>query len=310
VLLGNYEFAPAGSTPTQYVSLTGFNNRYGSEGSFLKADAVKIVPTFIPTGQSDIRFIHGDHLGTPQLVTDESGFAVWSARYLPFGEAMVDEDPDADGSAYSLGLRLPGQYYDEESGLLYNHFRMYDAMLGRYLRSDPIGLDGGLNTFLYANANPIRLTDPLGLVVRGEWIQGPAFNLQEAGIDDWNFVTPSLSPWGYLDFIRLNGHATGYINIDVRCTEDCNEWEIHHRVGVSAQGSIDVGPNLYALGTGLVTRNPFAGIGANMALGGAALLQAELHFLNLAQQKAGPLIAAILANGPTLICLGSEYDDL
>jgi RHS repeat-associated protein len=309
VLLGNFKFALPGSAPAQYVGLTGFHNGHGNEGTFLEADAVRIVPTFIPEGQSDLRFIHGDHLGTPQLVTDESGRVVWSARYLPFGEAAVDEDPDGDGIPYSLNFRLPGQYYDLESGLLYNHFRMYDASLGRYLRSDPIGLDGGFNTFLYAHANPIRLTDPLGLAVRGEWIQGPRFNLLEAGIDDWNFVSPSFSTWGYLEFIRLHGHATGYINIDVRCTEDCEEWEIHERVGVSAQGSIDVGPNLYAIGTGLVTRNPFAGIGANMALGGAALLQAELHFLSLAQQKAGPLITAMLADGPTLMCLASEYDD-
>ena len=128
------------------------------------------------------------------------------------------------------------------------------------------------------------------------------------GIDDWQFVSPSFSDWGYLQFIRLQGHARGYVNIDVRCTEHCDEWEVHDRVNVSAQGAIDVGPNLYALGTGLVTRNPIAGVGANMALGGAALLQAELHFLDLARQKAGPLIAALLADGPTLICLGSDYD--
>jgi RHS repeat-associated protein len=309
VMLGNFEFAPAGSTPAQYVALDGFHNRYGNEGTFLEADAVRVVPTFIREGQSDLRFIHGDHLGTPQRVTDESGHVVWSASYLPFGEAEVNEDPDGDGTAYSLQLRLPGQYHDKESGLHYNHFRMYDAALGRYLRTDPIGLDGGINPFLYAHANPVMLTDPLGLAVRGEWIQGPRFNLQEASVDDWNFVSPSLSPWGYLEFVRLHGHASGYINIDVRCTEDCEEWEIHDRVGISAQGSIDVGPNLYAIGVGLVTRNPFAGIGANVALGGGALLQAELHFLDLARQRAGPLITALLADGPTLICLGNEHDD-
>ena len=309
VFLGNFDFAAAGASPAQYVGLTGFDNPYGSEGTFLEADAVKLQPTSIQENASGIRFIHGDHMGTPQLVTDAEGRVIWSARYLPFGEASVDEDPDGDGEAYELNLRFPGQYHDAESQLHYNYFRMYDPTLGRYLESDPIGVNGGLNTFLYAGANPTRFFDPLGLAVRGEWIESPRFNLQEAGIDDWQFISPTLSDWGYLQFIRLQGHARGYVNIDVRCTERCDEWEIHDRVNVSAQGSIDVGPNLYALGTGLVTRNPVAGVGANMALGGAALLQAELHFLDLARQQAGPLIAALLADGPTLICLGSDHAD-
>ena len=309
VLLGNFEFAPAGAGTSQYVALTGFSNDHGFEGTFLEADAVRLVSTGVPAGGSSLKFIHGDHLGTPLLASDEAGQVIWSANRLPFGRTTADEDPDGDGNAYQLNLRFPGQYYDAETSLHYNHFRMYDPSLGRYLRSDPLGLDGGINPFLYAHANPVRLTDPLGLRVQGEWIQPPRFNLREAGIDDWEFLAPSLSPWGYLQFVRLRGHASGYINIDVSCTEDCDTWEIHDRLSVAAQGSIDVGPNLYALGVGFVARNPFAGIGANMALGGAALLRAELHFLSVAQEKAGPLIAALLAEGPTLICLSSNTND-
>jgi predicted polyphosphate/ATP-dependent NAD kinase len=59
----------------------------------------------------------------------------------------------------------------------------------------------------------------------------------------------------------------------------------------------------------LAIQNPIAGIGANLALGGTGLLQAEHRFLSLAQEKAGSIISAALAKGPTLICLGSKVDD-
>ena len=41
--------------------------------------------------------------------------------------------------------------------------RDYDPATGRYVESDPIGLDRGLNTYAYANANSLRFVDPYGL---------------------------------------------------------------------------------------------------------------------------------------------------
>ncbi|WP_252493757.1 RHS repeat-associated core domain-containing protein [Escherichia coli] len=44
----------------------------------------------------------------------------------------------------SSSIRLPGQQYDEESGLYYNRHRYYDPLQGRYITQDPIGLKGGM----------------------------------------------------------------------------------------------------------------------------------------------------------------------
>ncbi len=62
-----------------------------------------------------------------------------------------------------LPLRHAGQYADDESGLFYNYFRYYDPSTGRYITSDPIGLEGGLNTFGYVGGSPLLGIDFYGL---------------------------------------------------------------------------------------------------------------------------------------------------
>nr|WP_244143596.1 RHS repeat-associated core domain-containing protein [Burkholderia multivorans] len=62
-------------------------------------------------------------------------------------------------------LRFQGQQEDEETGLHYNRHRYYDPSSGRFVSKDPIGLDGGINVYQYAD-NPTGWIDPLGLAKR------------------------------------------------------------------------------------------------------------------------------------------------
>lgn len=122
------------------------------------------VSTLRPNGGSgiDVFYVHSDHLNTPRLVTQPSNNAErWRWDSDPFGTTMANENPATLG-VFKYNLRFPGQQYDGIAGLYYNYFRDYDAGTGRYVESDPIGLDGGLNTFVYAGANTLSYFDASG----------------------------------------------------------------------------------------------------------------------------------------------------
>jgi RHS repeat-associated protein len=90
-------------------------------------------------------------------LTDQKGKVAWSATYSAYGKAEITV------ARVTNNLRLPGQYFDEETGLHYNFQRYYDPDTGRYITADPIGLRGGINLYAYVNANPINYIDPKGL---------------------------------------------------------------------------------------------------------------------------------------------------
>ena len=83
-------------------------------------------------------------------------------RRVHVGGCSTNENPSGLGTM-EYNLRFPGQYYDKETGTHYNYLRdCYDPLTGRYCQSDPIGLAGGINTYLYALGSPLRYTDPTG----------------------------------------------------------------------------------------------------------------------------------------------------
>ncbi|EPE9736235.1 RHS element core protein [Escherichia coli] len=118
--------------------------------------ARQVEPEYTPARK--VHFYHCDHRGLPLALISEDGNTVWSAEYDEWGNQLNEENPYYLYQPY----RLPGQQYDEESGLDYNRHRYYDPLQGRYITQDPIGLAGGWSLYAYP-LNPVQHVDPLGL---------------------------------------------------------------------------------------------------------------------------------------------------
>lgn len=107
--------------------------------------------------------VYSDHLATPRVITratDESIVWRWDSAEA-FGATAPDQNPNNLGT-FTFNQRLPGQVFDAETGLFQNWNREYNARLGRYIQSDPIGLRGGINTYGYVGGNPLSYADPTG----------------------------------------------------------------------------------------------------------------------------------------------------
>ncbi|MCZ7518557.1 RHS element core protein [Escherichia albertii] len=118
--------------------------------------AAQMEAEYIP--ERRLHLYHCDHRGLPQALISPEGETAWCGEYDEWGNLLGEENPEQ----LQQSLRLPGQQYDEESGLYYNRNRYYDPLQGRYITQDPIGLAGGLNLYHYP-LNPILKIDPLGL---------------------------------------------------------------------------------------------------------------------------------------------------
>ncbi|NNR30551.1 RHS repeat domain-containing protein, partial [Escherichia coli] len=114
-------------------------------------------PVYTPARK--IHLYHCDHRGLPLALISKEGATEWCAEYDEWGNLLNEENPHQ----LQQLIRLPGQQYDEESGLYYNRHRYYDPLQGRYITQDPIGLKGGWNFYQYP-LNPVINVDPQGLV--------------------------------------------------------------------------------------------------------------------------------------------------
>jgi RHS repeat-associated protein len=123
------------------------------------------VATLRPSGSTvALYYLEADHLNTPRQGTRPSdNKQMWTWFSDPFGTSAANSNP-AGAGAFIYNLRFPGQIYDSQAGLQQNWNREYDPAVGRYAESDPIGLRGGINTYVYVKGRPTGSIDPSGLV--------------------------------------------------------------------------------------------------------------------------------------------------
>lgn len=106
------------------------------------------------TGTTDRRFLHQDERGSIVAVSNSSGAELSLNTYDEYGKPGVSD---------SGRFLYAGQAYVPEVGLYYDKARMYASGLGRFMQTDPVGLDAGMNLYAYVHDDPIGFADPTGL---------------------------------------------------------------------------------------------------------------------------------------------------
>lgn len=106
-------------------------------------------------GPEGVQLYLRDHLGSVVASLGKSGDKVKEIPYDPYGAPLSPK-------ALPL-LAFAGMTYEPEIGAYNARHRFYAPASGRFTSPDPLGLAGGVNTYAYAEGNPVNYTDPLGL---------------------------------------------------------------------------------------------------------------------------------------------------
>lgn len=262
------ELNEQGEIVKAYGWLAGTN--YGTSPLW-QAEPEKAQVNITDLKKAQFHTLVSDHLGTPQLALNDQGDVSWKARTEVFGNTMSDVQ-----NAITMNLRLPGQYFDEETSSHYNYYRNYQPQLGRYMQKDPIGLQGGINLYTYVSGNPLSKTDPFGLCEDclcpgGKWSSsgisgGAAFGgYFSTGLTKYVCFSDSrvvvIANQGCLGggiIASIGVSASGGVTTQAysACKLETRDWYMHAEGGI---GSVDLNHTSFSEGVGL-------GVGEGVAI--------------------------------------------
>jgi RHS repeat-associated protein len=127
-----------------------------ADGARSQVDRPIAVVNAINTATPATWYVSVDHLNRPIKMTDAVKTSVWDAVWQPWGGVH-----SVTGTA-SLDARLPGQWFQAETGLHYNWHRQYDPTIGRYTQPDPLGFVDGPSVYGYVGGLPQGRVDKDG----------------------------------------------------------------------------------------------------------------------------------------------------
>jgi RHS repeat-associated protein len=155
------------------ASSTGSGAKYSTTTSYMfNADTLlatvdQQLASGVATGTAVTSFIHPDHLGSTNIVTNASGTVVQTLDYYPYGGTRVSASVGGTNEARKYINR-----FADQSNLDYLNARYYDSSRGQFTTQDPVFLGNpkdqdltnpqSLNSYSYANGNPITGKDPNG----------------------------------------------------------------------------------------------------------------------------------------------------